>query len=356
MHDADLHLEPNEASDLAPLSHTAMLERQGWGRAYATVLDEAPVEQAIAILGHAAGADLGEGWEAHRVDAKPTARAGGTEDAEACCARDGRLYVIGSQFGSKDGPLQAKRSFLGRLTEKALAKWLDDGKRPTLEVAWLRFGLHRAVNDALADAHIQLLELGPRSRELYIDATIAEGARREKAWAGRVRSSDHPINVEGAEFRANGNLLLGLRYPVSAAGRPLLVELEDVDALFEDADAVPRCTHVWTLAVGSRTAPLGVRALHTDGPDSFHAVVGNLDSMGKGAAILEDHPAGGKALSTHVRFELPMAAGGGDVEVEVVHRFRDLRRVEGLAIDADGAAHYVVDRDGHVALRTLVLS
>jgi hypothetical protein len=224
-----------------------------------------------------------------------------------------------------------------------------------LEIARLRFGLHRAVNDALSQSGVELIERGALTTERYVAATIARGAAKAKRWAGRIRETDHPINVEGMEFRANGRLLLGLRYPVSAAGHPLLVEVDDVEALFADPDALPACSHVWELEnTGDRREPMGIRALHTEGDDVFDAVVGDLDAAGKGATILADHPAGERAASQHVRFSLPRAAGGA-VPVATVHEFGAIKRVEGIALAPDGHAHYVIDEEGHVALRTLLL-
>ena len=150
--------------------------------------------------------------------------------------------------------------------------------------------------------------------------------------------------------------MLGLRYPVSAGGHPLLVEVDDVDALFADPAAVPSCSHVWELEnAGDRDEPMGIRALHTEGDDVFDAVVGDLDAAGKGATILADHPAGGRAASRHVRFSLPPVAAGGAVQVDTVHEFGEIKRVEGIALAPDGHAHYVIDEEGHVALRTLLL-
>jgi hypothetical protein len=329
-----------------------VLEQRGWDRAFVTVLDEAHVEDAVALLGHEAGAEPGEGWHAERIHLEPASEAGRTQDAEACARRGGHLYALGSQFGAKSGPLNASRSWIARVPEAALG---GDGAAP-LEIARLRFGLHRAVNDALARYGIELIERGPLTTERYIDATIARGAAKSKSWAGRVTAADHPINVEGMEFRANGRLLLGLRYPVSAEGHPLLVEVDDVEALFSDPDAEPACSRVWVLEnAGDRDEPMGVRALHTEGEDVFDAVVGDLDASGKGATILADHAAGGRAASRHVRFSLPSVAGGGAVQVETVHEFGAIKRVEGIALAADGHAHYVIDEEGHVALRTLLL-
>ena len=110
MHETDLHLEPNEASDLCPVFDPAILERRGWDRAFVTVLDEAPVEGALVVLGHETGEEPGLGWHALRVQAGVNGSAGKTTDAESCARRDGMLYVLGSQFGKKVGPLEARRS------------------------------------------------------------------------------------------------------------------------------------------------------------------------------------------------------------------------------------------------------
>lgn len=356
MHETDLDLHPNEASDLCPLELPGLLEREGWDRAFVTVLDEAPAEGSLAVLAHEADAEPGEGWRALKVPAKPSRAKGKTGDAEACAAREGWIYLFGSQFGKKAGPLQASRSWAARVRAHDVEAALGGNGRAPLEVARLRFGLHRAVNDALADAQVELIERGPRTSAAYIDATIVKGAKGGKRWAGRVRSSDHPINVEAAEFRANGGLLLGLRYPVSADGQPLLVEIDDVETLFSEPDAVPRCSAVWILeGAGTPEQPVGVRALHTEGDDRFDVVVGDLDAAGKGATMLADHPEGGAAKSLHLRFTLPLVARGGSVQCEPVHDFGDVSRVEGIAAGPDGHAHYVVDHDGHVAVRTLLL-
>jgi hypothetical protein len=353
MHETDLHLEPNEASDLCRVLTPEVRARYGWDRAMLTVLDEASAEDCLALLVHRQGCPLDEGWEALRVHADPDAGARKSEDAEACAMRDGQVYVLGSQFGKKAGPLSARRSWIARVSEASLERALAGG-RATLEIARLRFGLHRAVNDALAAAPVELLALGPLGRKVYIDATIAAGRKGGKRWAGRVQPDDQPINIEAAEFRADGRLLLGLRYPVTADGHPLLVEIHDVEALFAEPDALPRPGAVWWLAnAGSAQAPTGFRGLDTRGDDRFDAIIGDLDAANKSATVLEDHPQGARADSEHVRFALP-DRDGGPVDAEVVHHFGDIRRVEGVAIDHEGHAHYVIDEEGHVALRTLI--
>jgi len=345
VHESDLHLDPNEASDLSRVLSPAILQRHGWDRAMLTVLDEACAEDALALLVHQAGCPLDEGWEARRVHAEPNTAKGKTEDAEACAVRDGYAYILGSQFGKKAGPLSARRSWIARIREDDLVT-----EKAHLEIARLRFGLHRAVNDALEA--VDLLPLGPLARERYIDATIAIGEQEGKRWAGRVLPTDQPINLEAAEFRAGGALVLGLRYPVTAQGHPLLVEITNPNGLFAGEDPAPG--RVWWLEnVGEAQAPAGFRALDTRGEDRFDAIIGDLDAANKSATVLEDHPEGGQAASEHVRFALSDA--GGAVQAERVHHFGEIRRVEGVTIDHEGHSHYVIDEEGHVALRTLVI-
>ena len=39
------------------------------------------------------------------------------------------------------------------------------------------------MNDALAEAQVELIERGPRTSAAYIDATIVKGAEEDKRWA-----------------------------------------------------------------------------------------------------------------------------------------------------------------------------
>jgi hypothetical protein len=345
----DLHLEPNEASDLLPIQEPGLLSAEGWDVAYLTALDEGRVEDSVALLGHAAGAPLGEGWSSHKLHFTPVRDHGRTEDAEALALRDGLVYVVGSHFGKKEGPLQPRRQFIARFPQEALEDGVR-GARPPLEVARTRFRLHRAVNDALAAARLPLFPLGPRAREAFVTATRRRGEKGEKRWAGLVREDDLPINVEGAAFRPGGSLLLGLRFPVTADGHPLLVELPDVDALFADEDAVPRCGPVWRFGpIGSPEAPTGVRALHHSGNDVYQLIAGSLDAEGKDSVLLEDHPEGGVARSAHWRVSL------GGAPPALVHDFGELGRVEGVADGPGGHALYVVDEEARVDLRLLLL-
>jgi hypothetical protein len=342
----DLELHPNEASDLAVVP-AGLVER--FDQTFVTVLDEGVIEESIAVLGHR-GDDVSEGWEAIRLQLEPTGSAGKTEDAEACDFYGEHLYVLGSHFGKKDGPLEAKRAWIARVAAADLAA-AADGESPPIEIARNRFGLHRALNDHLAG--LDLRALGPRARENLVLATIERGEQKGKSWAGRIRDADQPINIEGCCFLEDGALLLGLRSPVTADGSPILVELRDLEAYFDDPDSPPELGAIWTLTcAGVRENPMGVRALHRTADGRLHAIAGSLDALGKDSALVFDDQGAGRAHCEHWTFTLP--EGGGTVECVKTHDFPDERSVEGLAKMPSGPFLYVVDRDDNVHLRFLM--
>jgi hypothetical protein len=350
----DLHLHPNEASDLAEVHEQGLLAAHDWDRTFLTVLDEGSVEDCVALLAHEAGAGLTDGWTSHRLRFSAVGdMAGRTEDAEALAVRAGKVYVVGSHYGSKTGPLQAKRHWLARFDHTELGGGLD-GAEPPLQVVRTKFRLHRAVNDALRAAGIDVFQLSDTAKQALIGDTIARGEKKAKAWRQYLRYSDSPMNIEGAAFAPDGTLLLGLRFPVTAQGQPLIVGLKDVDALFEDDAAMPECTFVWTVDVGEPDLPRGIRAMDPHG-DGLQVITGSLDAMGKDSVLIDHHPEGGQAPCEHWKIG-PLPEGGGVVEATRVHDFGDLRSVEGVADGPEGHAVYIVDQDSHVDLRFLAHS
>jgi hypothetical protein len=339
----DLDLAPNEASGLLAVEHAPLLDARAWDRAFWVVLDEGVVERCIAVVGHRRGRAMAAGWEIERLDAVPLDNAGRTEDCEALARHDGWVYVFGSQFGAKAGPLQAKRSFVARFHEPDVTGH-GSGPSVALEIARPSFLLHRLINDALTDHEVDVMPLGPRSREALIDATVRR-ARKGKRWADLVRPDDYPVNVEGAAFRPDGSLLFGLRFPTAADGRPILVAMDGVRSLFEPGLGGPVVRGLWVLdAVGRGGDMAGVRDLTVRG-DELHVVTGNLDAREKGSVVLEDHPEGAETTSTHWSLPLPPGGGFGRLDAERVREFPDLPRIEGLSADADGVFFYVSDED-----------
>lgn len=329
----------NEASDLLPVRSPAVLAAHRARRGFWTVLDEGPVEQCLALL---LEHDDGE-WSAHHVDADAGTENGRTEDGEALAHHDGWVYVFGSHFGSKAGPLRPRRAFVARFRE-------DDaiGGRLPVRVVRNRFRLHRAVNDALAAAELTTLPPGRRVRERFIAETVARGTARAKGWVSRLAEGDLPLNVEAAAFTPHGTVLLGLRFPVTTDGEPILVEVAGVPEMFDGGDW-PRALGAYALSgVTPPGALTGFRALVPLSDSGYAAIVGSIDALGKGSVLLDDHPHGGDVTSRHVRFRLEKAAGHL-VPGELVADLAPFHHVEGLA-EADGRCWYVTDEDHRVAL------
>jgi hypothetical protein len=338
----ELTVAGNEASDLLPVHSPEILAAHGARRAFWTVLDEGPVERCLALL-----AETRDGhWSAHHLAVDAGAENGRTEDGEALAAVDGWVYVLGSHFGSKGGPLRPRRAFFARFREA------DAAAGPIrLQVVRNQFRLHRAVNDALAGTDIEPLATGLRVHERFIVETLHRGTARAKRWVSRLAHGDLPVNVEAAAFTPAGTLLVGLRFPVTSDGEPILVEVAGVAGMFDDDPRTwPRVVGAYALTgVTPPGALTGFRALAPRADGGFDAVVGSIDALGKGSVLLDDHPHGGGVTSRHVRFRLPEATGRHRLAGEVVTELAPFHNVEGLA-EVDGRCYYVTDEDHRVAL------
>ena len=337
----------NEASDLLPVRSPDILAAYGWRRAFWTVLDEGPVERCLALLGLRDGE---ERWDAHVIAADAGDQTGRTEDGEALAYHDGWVYVIGSHFGSKRGPLRPRRGFVARFREAdaALAHPVP------VQVVRNQFRLHRAVNDALRS----LDTLPPHEvvHHRFIAETLTRGAARAKGWVERITHGDVPMNIEAAAFTPDGTLLLGLRFPVTVAGEPIVVAVAGVDAMFTDPPAWPTVVGAYVLAgVTPAGALSGFRALSARGDGSYDAVIGSIDATGKESVLLDAHPTGGDVPCRHIRFAVPPSTDPADpaprIAAEVVAELAPFRNVEGVA-ESDGLVHYVTDEDHRVALWT----
>jgi hypothetical protein len=340
-HLADLDLAPNEASGLLRVDASHILEERGWDRAFWSVLDEVDVQDCVGLIGHRAGAPLHTGWESAALTVTRHGDEGRADDAEALARHDGWIYLFGSQHGGKEGPIRRREQWVARFRE---ADARSDASPVDLTVVRTRYLLHRLVNDALLGSGPELLPMGAATRAAFLDET-----RRQLAGTpdeDRVRAGDFTINVEGAELTPEGTLLLGLRYPVTAEGRPLVVALTGCAELFDGG--TPQVTGISVLdAVGRGGTLAGVRDLCLlDG--TLHVVTGNLDSKGKGSVLLEDHPGGRDTVNTHFAVDLgsePVLPG------RVVREFPEHPRIEGIAADGDGRFFYVSDEEEAVHLR-----
>jgi hypothetical protein len=352
----DLVLDRNEASDIAPVTSGAVLAAHDWDVAYFIFLDEGHLDEALAVLGHPAGRPLGEDWEHHPVTVDCGEHAGKTDDAEASASYGGFTYVVASHYGKKAGPLQVTRQWMARFRQDDLAGRVDE-YTVSMQVMRGRFRLHRIVNDALAVSGVELIADDDRMAASFIAAARAAGERKGKKWARRLKDGDRAFNIEAAAFREDGNLLLGLRFPVTANGAPVLVELAGVPALFDGGED-PTVAAVWHLdGPGSAAAPVGFRALATRDGRTFDCVLGNLDATDKESLLIDCYPQGAPALSAHWRFDLGDRHSGGPTSAEQVHSElgEDEQRVEGIAPGPDGHTLYVVDEEGKVGMRFLVV-
>jgi hypothetical protein len=350
----ELNLHPNEASGLLTIGDEALLGEHGWDLGFWAVLDEGEIEDCVAAIGHRRTSPDDEGWEIERLRAEVSGAAGQTEDAEAITRDEstGYVYILGSHFGGKAGPLQPKRGFVARFREADVGHVTEDPAME-LDVSRRDFAIHRLVNDALEESGLDLIPLGEQSHKALVAATIELGENKE--WAGLVREDDYPINIEGAAFRENGNLLLGLRFPVTAEGRPILVELAGIGRLFDGGDALPEVSGFWMAdAIGRNGEIAGVRdlaLLRTESGEELHLVTGNVDSRDKQSVLIQDYPGGRETVATHFRCVLPQDAHSGSLDAEFVREFPSLPRVEGMAVTPEGRTFYVTDEDEGVHLR-----
>ncbi|MDP8978691.1 MAG: hypothetical protein M3N17_09010 [Actinomycetota bacterium] len=353
LHLVDLDLHPNESSGLMPARSARLLESFGWHTAFWTVLDDGLVDHCIALVGRDSdAASPTAGWEIRRLRAHVTSQTAETEDCEAIARQGEWIYAFGSHYGSKSGPLQAKRHFVARFHEEDVTAPDDEGDpHVDLQVVETRFALHAMVNDALRTADVRLNALGPKARKRIVTRTRRQAIADGEDWFWRVRWDDLPVNIEGAAFRPDGAVLLGLRYPVTVDGHPLVVEVDGIEGLFEAGGEAPVVRGVWEVrGVGAPDELTGVRDLHIQG-NVLHLLVGNIDATGVGSVLLEDHPEGAVARSAHWRVKLPAGRHGGALTATPVRSFDDLERVEGMAADEHGDFFYVSDEDDRVKTR-----
>lgn len=321
-----------EASALLRLGR-AVAGPKTWQEAYWTAFDDVPASECLGIL-----ARVGQGagkWRMVPVAARVDRGSRKTRDVEALARFDGWVYLIGSQYGRPNGPLESRRSFLARFREPRGAPT----RAVRLEVVRDRFRLHRAVNDALAASRLPLARLGDKAARNFIHRTRARGQRRHKVWAERILPGDLPLNIEGAAFDDRGRLLLGLRFPVTASGHPIIVELEEVAGAFSSADWRPvvRAIRVVT-GVGSRRAPMGIRDLELSG-DDLHVIVGGIDPE-----LVAGAPPPSARPFQHRVGRWTRGAAKRPLPTRLVRRFRPGQRVEGVAADGTGGFTYVAER------------
>lgn len=336
---------PNEASGICPISSPIALEARGWDQGFWVILDDTSVAEGIVAVGRKQG-DEGS-WEA-----LPLPVAAGdhpdTDDGEDCLRIGEWVYVFGSHYGSKEGPLEQERQFVARFREAQLAEDEVD-----LHVVCTEFRLHRLINDALAASDTEIFPLAEQARTALVGGALDVERDEPGDRDQRIEPDDQPINIEGAALRFDtGGVLVGLRVPTSAAGHPLLVEVDGLERLFEPGGELPTAKGVWEVpGIGNPSVPAGIRGLAEGADGAIEALTGNLDSTGKGSVMIAAHPEAALARSAHFRLNLPGNRRSGEAEAELVREFPGFSRIEGIARDPSGRFFYVIDEEEHVDLR-----
>lgn len=332
MKPAGLLLCPRRGTSALLRLGRAVTDPETWHEAYWTAIDEGPATECLDIVARI-GPGAGE-WRIKPVAVRPDGGSRKTDDVEALARFDGWVYLIGSQFGRPGGPLESRRSFLARFREPMGTP----AKAVRMEVVRDRFRLHRAINDALALSRLSLARLREKAARDFIRRTRTLGRRRHKAWADRILLGDLPINIEGAAFDDQGGLLLGLRFPVTASGEPIIVELKELDGAFRSAGWWPVVRGIRVLTgAGSPRAPFGIRDLELSGGD-LHALVGGIDRE------LVDHAPPPSARSFEHRVgRWTRGAEAVSLPTRLVRRFRPGQCVEGIAGNGAGGFVYVAE-------------
>ncbi len=333
----------NEISAMLAVHDAKLLRQKDWQDAFWIANDEKKVHKALALLGRR---KTDQKWEVLKFKARRSNKSfdGKTDDTEAMARAGAWLYIFGSHFGSKEGPLDPERNFVARVNASRLVI-KNKCVEAKIKISRPAFRLHRVINDAFDVFGTRLIERGVDERKAFIKAT----RKLDKKWRERIKPADHPINIEGATFGPKGRLHLGLRYPVTVEGHPIVVEIDGIDRLFKKRSTFgdPEVTDVHVVTnVGTAEKPRGIRELDCIGT-TVHLISGDLDSSPDRSEILKNHPEGKRAKNEHHCFELPPQQLAS-VEATHLRTFDEDGQVEGLTVSLDGRIWYVHDDENIV--------
>ena len=324
----------NEASALIGIQNRSLLDSRGWDVAFWAVSDERPAKKAVSAIGRRAGTDE---WDVEplRIALSAGSDTKATEDCETMARAGSWVYVLGSQFGPKEGPLEPRRHFVMRFNE-ALVDVRRKSARVEADLVRRPFLLHRIVNDALREHNVELIAAADELRGAFIRKARKRGQKQHKSWRALVKKGDRPLNVEGSTFLPGGRLLLGLRYPVTVDGHPIVVEMEGIDRMFDDGGANPVVTGVRIISnVGTAAKPAGIRELDSMS-GVVHVITGNLDSEQLESMVVEGTEGGERAPNEHWTVDVtPGERGLVTMRGHRVKKFRAGSTVEGMALVGD---------------------
>ncbi len=303
-----------EASALLAVSSPSVLGELGVDAAWWTCHDEGDVGAMVSLVCMKADA-----WTVRAIDldavSAGSSDAGSSDaertDAEALARIGDTVFVFGSSFTGKSGSFDERRAFVARFSEAAAIE---------------------------GSASAEVLDVGT----VLVDQVSAALASADLL---RADGDEVVINIEGAAF-VGLDLVLGLRWPVSADGQPMLVRLTNAVAVFSnpswsstmlgELDAVPVVVDVAATA----KRPAGVRGMAVvDG--TIHLITGQTERE-LAAKKVKAAPA------LHVSVDGSLARKRTDsVEIQ---SFEGFRKVEGLAPMTGGRWLYALDDEDAIVL------
>ncbi len=306
-----LTADASEASGLLPVVSPRILAELGSDEAWWVCHDEGDLGSMVSLLVGPRVAGDASSWSALRV--RLEADGPRRTDAEALARFEETVFVIGSSFVGKSGVLDERRAFIARFSEREVS-----------------------VGDGSVGAEV-----------LHLESTLLD--RTMGAFAGielMPADDDHPsINVEGAVV-LDDDLVLGLRWPVTSDGRPLLVRFLGAAAVLTDTDwsaekfgALEVVSHV-VESGGTRKRPDGIRAIARVG-DAIHVTVGQTE---------RDLIAGKAKAAAARHLVLDGGFGTRDIGATEVERFEGFRKVEALAPRSDDRWLYALDDEDAIVL------
>jgi len=299
-----LSAKRSEASSLLAIDAPEVLSSLGGNAAWWTCHDEGDLDAMVSVV----IVDHDDEWSVRPISLDRNEEE--QTDAEAMARIGDSVFVFGSSFTDKSGDVDRRRAFVARFSESSAIA--GSGAVDILDVG-------SALVDLVATALVG------------IELLATDGV-------------DGLVNIEGSGF-VGDDLVLGLRWPVSADGQPLLVILSDAASVFTAADwsiealETLEATALVVDVGASPKRPAGVRGLTTV-DRSIHLVVGQT----------ERDLAAKKVKAAAARHVQVTRAVDGAVEVSDVEHFEGFRKVEGVAPAPDGAWLYALDDEDAVVL------
>lgn len=355
-----VHLDSafTEASALLPVHSPRLLAALGTDQAWWIVHDEAGLTNMVSIVRKMDGAskDPDRRWSIVPVSLFAAGEPEAVTDGEALAYADGMVFTFGSAFVNRRGGLDSRRSFVARFAEDDVEVGpleLSSGEvriSAPAQVLALETELVGRLNIALEASSIEVMKLARKAANKLARSveSASPGGWSDQAdgWhsskADRSTGNMQPMNIEGAAIIGQ-DVLLGLRWPVSVKGRPLVAILRGGrEALITSEWSRRRlfdCPISFRVidGAGSPKRPAGVRAMsETDG--ELHVVCGPTE---RDLAATEVRG----AKLQHLEVDLPT------FRATEIRSFEGFRKVEALAPGRDKPRWlYALDDEDAVVL------